>query len=289
MPDSREKARSLIIVVVIYVVALALGLVAALVVPTANLLTAALVADVVATVVVFAASRIAGNSSLYDPYWSVVPPFIAAFWIVALSSGQAGSYGPTARVALLAASVPLLIWAIRLTANWVRRWRGTSDEDWRYEMLKGMLGRFDWLIDFLGIHLFPTMQVFLGMVPFYFLADRLLVGGPATPAAWGAMIAGAVIMLAAVGLESVADRQLARFRREGGTGLLKTGIWGVMRRPNYLGEILFWWGLWVASLAGAVPVWTVIGPLAMTALFVFISIPMMDHHLERRHAASANE
>jgi hypothetical protein len=46
-------------------------------------------ADVAATMVVFAASTLARNASLYDPYWSVAPPVIAAVW--ALSGDGDGS------------------------------------------------------------------------------------------------------------------------------------------------------------------------------------------------------
>jgi steroid 5-alpha reductase family enzyme len=289
LETNQQKTRALLIVTGIYVVSLAAGLVAAVWIPTPNLLLAALVGDCVATIVVFTTSRVAGNSSLYDPYWSVVPPFIAAFWIAGLATMGQSAFGTQAVIALIVAGAPLLIWAVRLTANWVRRWEGTKDEDWRYSMLKEQTGRFDWFIDFAGIHLFPTLQVFLGMIPLFFLLDGLLSGFPGTRASWAALVAGAAIMLAAVALESAADRQLARFREAGGKGLLTSGVWGVVKHPNYLGEILFWWGLWVASLAGAIPIWTVAGPLAMTALFLFISIPMMDRHLKHREHTFAVE
>ena len=57
----------------------------------------------------------------------------------------------------------------------------------------------------------------------------------------------------------------------------------MFRHPNYLGEIGFWWGLWLFALA-ADPSWwwTVIGPLAMVALFARVSIPMMDQRLRER-------
>jgi steroid 5-alpha reductase family enzyme len=56
------------------------------------------------------------------------------------------------------------------------------------------------------------------------------------------------------------------------------------RHPNYLGEITFWWGLFLFGVAADTRFWwTIIGPLAMTILFVFISIPMIEkRHLKRR-------
>jgi steroid 5-alpha reductase family enzyme len=40
-----------------------------------------LIADIVATAIVFIFSFLAGNSSMYDPYWSVIPVPIALYWI----------------------------------------------------------------------------------------------------------------------------------------------------------------------------------------------------------------
>jgi steroid 5-alpha reductase family enzyme len=86
----------------------------------------------------------------------------------------------------------------------------------------------------------------------------------------------------AIGIETVADVQLRRFLARKGTEkpLIHEGIWKLVRHPNYLGEILFWWGLWLFGLA-ADPSWwcTVAGPVAITLMFVLISVPIMDRHL----------
>jgi steroid 5-alpha reductase family enzyme len=61
------------------------------------------------------------------------------------------------------------------------------------------------------------------------------------------------------------------------------GLWRYSRHPNYLGEILFWWGLWLFGLAAAPDWWwTVIGPITMVLLFVFVSVPMMDRRSTAR-------
>lgn len=50
----------------------------------------AFVADVAGTLVVFAGSMVVGNASLYDPYWSVVPPVILAGWLASTPAGDPG-------------------------------------------------------------------------------------------------------------------------------------------------------------------------------------------------------
>jgi steroid 5-alpha reductase family enzyme len=92
--------------------------------------------------------------------------------------------------------------------------------------------------------------------------------------------AAAIVTTAAVALETIADEQKGRHP---GDGFLAAGVWAWVRHPNYLGEIAFWWGLYLFGLAaGWSNWWTVIGPAAMTLLFVFVSVPLMDRRMERR-------
>jgi steroid 5-alpha reductase family enzyme len=235
-------------------------------------LTVALAADVVATVVIFAASMAVGNASLYDPYWSVAPPVIAVAWVFA-----ADDSGNNTRQALVVALIG--VWAIRLTGNWAYGWPGLHHEDWRYVRLRATRGRVPWwLVNLGGIQLVPTLVVFLGMLPVWaaVTGDRGL--------GWLDAVA-ALVTGGAIALEATADAQMHRFRADPDNRgrVNRDGLWGRFRHPNYLGEIGFWWGLWLFALA-ADPSWwwTVIGPLAMVALFARVSIPMMNQRLRER-------
>jgi steroid 5-alpha reductase family enzyme len=93
--------------------------------------------------------------------------------------------------------------------------------------------------------------------------------------------------LCGIGLEWLADRQLHRFvtgeKQPGET--LRSGLWRYSRHPNYLGEILVWWSLFLFGLAADPDwaKWAVLAPLAMSAMFLFVSIPLLEKRsLERR-------
>ena len=80
-----------------------------------------LIADVIATLVVFGFSRIYRNSSFYDAYWSVIPPLLLFYWWWVTPDAD------VLRCTLVA--VVVMLWAIRLTGNWVRSFPGLHHED----------------------------------------------------------------------------------------------------------------------------------------------------------------
>jgi len=235
----------------------------------------AAVGDVVATLVVFAFSIALDNSSVYDPYWSVAPLPIAIYWA---GNAAGGTFG-LRQFAILAL---IALWGSRLTANWALRWRGPADEDFRYLEIRSKTGRAYWLASFGGIHLLPTGWVFLGLLPIYPALNR--------PGFAILDIIAILVTALAVAIETLADRQLRRYLRsphdEG--GILGSGLWARCRHPNYLGEIVFWWGLFLFGMA-ADPGWigSIVGPLSITLLFVFVSVPWMDRRMLSRHPAWA--
>jgi steroid 5-alpha reductase family enzyme len=231
-------------------------------------------ADLAATIVVFIFSVITNNSSMYDPYWSVAPVPIALFWLL-----QPGSDGfANLRHVLIFAL--LCLWAIRLTANWATQWRGLGHEDWRYQDIRKQTGFFYWPASFLGIHLMPTLLVFLGCLALWpTLSDRN------THLSWLDGVA-ALVTLAAVIIEGTADLQMRRFLSKPGSAkqAIPPGLWSASRHPNYFGEVLFWWGLYLfVPLAYANFWWAIAGPVAILLLFLGVSIPLMERHLLAGH------
>ncbi|MGH8461546.1 MAG: DUF1295 domain-containing protein [Stenotrophobium sp.] len=245
----------------------------------------ALAADAVATLVIFAFSRRYRNSSFYDPYWSVIPPLLAVYWL----------YANHARIndtRVLLVMVLVWLWAIRLTANWATFWGGLYHEDWRYPIVRARAGKYALLADLGGIHLFPTLQVFLGCLPIY----AVMTHGRAPMGALDAL--AFAVTFGAIAIETIADLQLhAYIARHKRGSFITTGLWAWSRHPNYFGELSFWWGLMLFGLAAAPSQWwwIVPGALMMTLMFVFVSIPFMDQrnrqrrpgYAERMHKVSA--
>jgi steroid 5-alpha reductase family enzyme len=274
--DDRARRRDLAAVAAAYGVALA----GALAVGSALLgrppLLVAAVADLAATAIVFAASVRYDNSSAYDPYWSVAPAPIAVYWAWAEGAFAASP----ARAGLVLALVTA--WGFRLTANWAARWRGFGDEDFRYVEIRARAGRAYWPASLVAIHLMPTAWVFLGLLPVY---AALAAGGrPFGPLD----LAAAAVTAVAIAVEAAADAQLRAFvrSRRDPEAALSTGLWAWSRHPNYFGEVLFWWGLWLFGVAARPAwAWTAVGPASITLLFLLVSVPWMDRRMRSRHPA----
>jgi len=273
-PATSSRAQGFRIVALAYLLSGAIACLTALLVGTHDALVAAFWADVAATCAIFAFSVAFANSSFYDAYWSVAPIAIAAFF--ALGAAAAGV--PLARQ-LLACTL-VTAWGVRLTYNWGRGWTGLDHEDWRYIDLREKTGVFYWFVSFAGIHMLPTLWVFAGCL-----------------ALWPALAAGerpfgildvlaTAVTAGAILLEGTADNQLRKFRLGSPprAAILETGLWARSRHPNYLGEILFWWGLWLFGLAADPSAWwwTLAGPVSITLLFRFISLPMIERRMLAR-------
>ncbi len=273
MPKPLARAASFTWVTVAYGVALAVAFaVTRAFGPDVHPLWVGAAADTAATVAVFAFSVAFDNTSVYDPYWSVAPIAIAPW----LATRPEAAAAPLARQALVITLVTL--WGLRLTYNWGVGYPGLGHEDWRYAEMRGKAGRAYWLVSLFGFHYFPTVLVYLGCVPLY---SALTSARPL-----GLLDAlAALVTLSAIAIEALADEQLRAFRKKRRTPseMLDTGLWALSRHPNYFGEVLFWWGLFLFAIAaGTGPLWTIAGAAAITALFLFVSIPMLDRRSAER-------
>jgi steroid 5-alpha reductase family enzyme len=226
-----------------------------------------LVAGLMASVVItYAASLYLGNGSVFDPWWSVLPP------VVALQLVQ--EWTPLTVACVLV----VFVWAVRLTLNWAIGWTGLGHEDWRYPLMYERAPVPRWLTLLVGVQLVPAIFVTLGCLP---LIPALAHGGSLGVLGGLATALG----LFAVSLELAADEQRRAFAAAKPGALMDVGLWAWCRHPNYLGEILFWVSLWLFGVAASPGDfwWTAAGPLAIAGLFTFASIPMMEsRNAERR-------
>jgi len=229
---------------------------------------------IVAAGACFIVSLFSNNYSQVDKLWSVIP--IAYVWIIAIRSG----YEP--RLLLMAALVT--IWGIRLTYNFSRRggyslkfW--TGEEDYRWAVLRAkpeFRANWKWtLFNLLFISYYQMGLILLFTLP----ALQSMNGGPL--GLFDYLVAA--IFLGFVVLETIADQQQWVFQKEKNRlralgqplpdkykkGFVSTGLWGVVRHPNYASEQAIWITFYFFSViaTGLWLNWSVIGAILLVLLF----------------------
>ncbi len=192
-----------------------------------------------------------------DAWWG--PGFGAAALVVWWVAGQ-----PDEARAVLILSL-ILVCSVRLGAVMARRWFAHAEEDRRYRMIRRSWGAaFWWKSLFIVFVLQGVLQWLVALGP--------LSGMIAAPAPMGVFaIFGLAIALTGLTLETIADAQLDRFKRTATeAALMTTGLRAHVRHPNYSGEILFWWGVWLIA-APVAPIWAVLSPVLLTVLLTKVS------------------
>jgi steroid 5-alpha reductase family enzyme len=263
----KSRTASFLIIFLIYITAGAAAYLAYDLTSGMHILISTLLADIAATIVVWLCGIFLNNSSVYDPYWSAAPIFILISWIFVLDVQVTA-----AEILFITA---ILVWGVRLTLNWAVRWKGMGDQDWRYTMFKRQSPGMWFLTNLFGINLMPTLIVFIALTPLYFAL--VTTGRPVYFA-----IPGFMVCIAAVTIQATSDRQMDIFKKDPSSEgkHIDCGLWKYSRHPNYLGEISFWWGIWLMQVLISPSAWyTVIGPVLMTLLFLFVSIPLMERHI----------
>ena len=168
-----------------------------------------LVSDVVATIIIWIFSTIFNNASIYDPYWSVLPMVM-----VVVFAKDLANFAPHTWIMIALVEV----WGLRLTINWALSFKNLTIQDFRYDHYKQKFSKLWPLVNLFGIHLFPTLVVFLGML-------SVIAYMQATPIFNLATFMSIALCIAAIAIEMVADIQMKQARKKPHHGLIITGLW----------------------------------------------------------------
>ncbi len=212
----------------------------------------------------FVVALVLRRNDIADVAWGL--GFIAiAWWLLLRSDPQPPR--------LWIATVLVTVWGLRLAWHiWSRR-RG-KPEDYRYAAWREQWGR--WFVPRTYLQVFVLQGLFMLLIamPLVVLAAE---DPPSRPTMLGAL--AVAVWLVGFGFEAVGDAQLSAFVRqpENRGHVMDRGLWKYSRHPNYFGDSLQWWGIWLLALG--VPGWILaaIGPLTITLLLRYVSgVPMLE-------------
>jgi len=229
-----------------------------------NLLVTTFIIVVIYEAFVFALSILLKRNDIADISWGI------SFILIVLVTWVGADHSPR----LFLVSALIFVWGARLAARIYLRNR-RKKEDMRYAKLRQEAGENVLLVSFFKVYM---LQGFFAVV----VAIPLIVIAEDTNQAFGLLgIIGFLIWLVGFYFEVIGDFQLDRFKsdqRNKGK-IMDKGLWKYSRHPNYFGEVVMWWGIFMIAVSSGIV--SIIGPFTITYLILKVSgIPMLEKHYE---------
>ncbi len=218
---------------------------------------------------VFLIGKRSRKHDLIDIFWGL------GFVLSAILSWLLG----TRSLAAGAITLLTLLWGGRLSWYLAHRNLG-KPEDFRYQAMRQRWKRRFELVMFLRMYLLQfALNALIGFPIVYTNLEPS--GGP------GLLLSlGILVWLTGFLFEVIGDEQLRRFKQnpENKGRLITTGLWAWTRHPNYFGEAVLWWGIYLIALsADPGRFWLIFSPAAITLLLLFVSgVPMLERKYEGR-------
>ncbi|KAL7945122.1 hypothetical protein V8C42DRAFT_324628 [Trichoderma barbatum] len=194
----------------------------------------------------------------------------------------------------LVATLFLIVWAIRLTSFLLFRILKTGKDDRFDEMRQRFL-------PFLGFWIFQMLWVWIVSLPVTVLNSPAVIRYPQHQFGTGRDIAGVIMYSVGLGIETVSDAQKYRFRSShDGKAVCDGGLFAVSRHPNYFGEILVQFAVYMIAVSPAADGFvrgqaykalyaTILGPFFLTFLLLFVSgVPLSERPKAKARYESDN-
>ena len=172
--------------------------------------------------------------------------------------------GTTARQLL--ANGLVCVWALRLAVHIMARNRGRG-EDYRYANWRRTWGR--WFVPRSFLQIFMLQGFFLMIIAI----PLILINRPGAGGLRLLDFTGAAVWTLGFLFEAVGDFQLKAFKADPANKgrIMDRGLWRVTRHPNYFGEAVMWWGIFLVALSAPGGWAAIVSPLVITGLLLRVS------------------
>lgn len=178
----------------------------------------------------------------------------------------------------LLVSILVSMWGLRLAWHIHTRNKGKK-EDYRYLEWRKEWGKWFYPRSYAQVYLLQGFLLYLIALPVLSINNSM-----ASSLGWLDLV-GIVVWLLGFFFEVVGDAQLAQFiKNPSNKGkLMRSGLWSYTRHPNYFGEVTLWWGIFIVSLGSGSFIYSIVGPITITVLILFVSgIPLLEKKYKGR-------
>ncbi|MDW7669337.1 MAG: DUF1295 domain-containing protein [Bacillota bacterium] len=213
----------------------------------------------------FIAGQILKNNSIVDIGWGF--GFVIVAFVMIINNFSIERLLITAMVSL---------WGLRLFYHILKRNLG-KEEDFRYQDMRKKWGKKQVINAFFKVYMIQGVFMFL-------ISMTVLTYGDSINNTILVLI-GLIVFVVGFYFESVGDKQLKEFKSnpENKGKLMDKGLWKYTRHPNYFGESLIWWGIYITGLGFGAPFWAIVSPITITYLVRFVSgVPLLEEKYKDR-------
>ncbi|MFW5793934.1 MAG: DUF1295 domain-containing protein [Bacillota bacterium] len=220
----------------------------------------------------FIVATIIKNNSIVDIGWGL--GFVLVAWALFFIGNPA-----VLTLEKIIVNIMVSFWGLRLFYHILKR-NAYQEEDFRYKKWREEWGKWVVLRAFFQIFILQGIFMYLVGVGVFYLN---MVENP-TNTYLVIMVLGIIIWLMGYLFEVIGDRQLKNHiaNKDKEQKLMTKGLWQYTRHPNYFGEALLWWGIFVFVLGVNSPIALIISPIAITLLLRFVSgVPMLEKKMSK--------
>jgi steroid 5-alpha reductase family enzyme len=214
-------------------------------------------------ILLYLLSRFIKNNSIVDIFWGIGFALVAIFSLFFYKN-----FSPLKIIF----NVAILLWGARLALHIFIKNKGKA-EDFRYANWRKEWGKTEPLRALLQIYFLQGAIMFVKSM-FIVLSNSSSTFLIETD--W-IFVLGSVVFLVGFLIEAIADYQKSVFKKSNPAGLMKTGLWAYSRHPNYFGEVVLWFGLFLMSVPFGYWYLGLLSFLIIFYLIRFVSgVPMLE-------------
>lgn len=164
----------------------------------------------------------------------------------------------------------ICIWGLRLSIHIYAR-NKNKPEDFRYNKWRNEWKEFFFIRSYFQVFILQGIIMLIVISPVFLLGSTKLTEIPELS------YFGILFWILGFSFQSIADYQLQKFVATKSGGIMQSGLWRYSRHPNYFGEILMWWGIFMTILPIENSIYFIVSPLLITYLLVYVSgIPLLE-------------
>ncbi|PAT01991.1 hypothetical protein CI105_03790 [Candidatus Izimaplasma bacterium ZiA1] len=207
----------------------------------------------------FIVAQVIKNNSIVDIGWGL--GFVIVVWFAFFISNDLS-------LSKIILNLMISIWGLRLFFYILKR-NVFQEEDFRYQNFRKAWGKYVVIRAFFQV--FMLQGLFMLLISFnslYFNINSYDFNIYS--------LIGAIIFIIGILFEAVGDSQLKKHLSKNKT-LMTTGLWKYTRHPNYFGESLLWFGIFIYTLINGAPFYLIFSPLTIFILVRYVSgVPMLE-------------